>query len=68
MQSPAVMEAGDEVLQVFEVCAAAEEIKEVIITTTEEDSNINSPPEINCGAETKTSQVGVTSPLSSYSS
>ena len=57
------MEAGDEVLQVLEVCEAVEEIKEVIVTTTEEDSNTNSPPAVSCGPGTKTSQVGLTSPL-----
>lgn len=57
MQSPTVMEAGDEVLQVLEDCEALEEIKEVIVTTTEENSNSNSPPVASCGAGTKPSQV-----------
>ncbi|XP_044044173.1 vang-like protein 1 isoform X3 [Siniperca chuatsi] len=56
MQSPTVMEAGDEVLQVLEVCETLEEIKEVIVTTIEEDSNTNSPPVASCGPGTKTSQ------------
>lgn len=37
MQSPAETEAGDEVLQVLEVCEPVEEIKEVIVTTGEGD-------------------------------
>lgn len=69
MQSPTVMEAGDEVLhsppamemgdvfQVLEVCETVEEIREVIVTTIEEDSNTNSPPVTSSGAGTKPSQV-----------
>ncbi|XP_051283968.1 vang-like protein 1 isoform X1 [Dicentrarchus labrax] len=68
MQSPTVMEAGDEVLhslpvmemgdvfQVLEVCETVEEIREVIVTTIEEDSNTNSPPVTSSGAGTKPSQ------------
>lgn len=54
MESPMVMEAGEEVLQVLEVC---EEKKEVIVTTIEEDSITNSPPVVSPGPGTKTSQV-----------
>lgn len=57
MQSPTVMEAGDEVLQVLEVCEAIEEIKEVIVTTVEEDSTTNSPLVASSGPGTKPSQV-----------
>ncbi|KAF6715599.1 Vang-like protein 1 [Oryzias melastigma] len=46
------MEAGDQILQVLEVC---EEITGVIVTT-EEDSNTNSPPLASCRSTTKTSQ------------
>lgn len=57
MQSPTVMEAGDEVLQVLEVCENVKEIKEVIVTTIEEDSNTNSPPVASSGPGSKPSQV-----------
>lgn len=57
MQSPTVMEAGEEVLQVLEVCETVEEIKEVIVTTIGEDSITNSPPVASSGQGTKTSQV-----------
>ncbi|KAA8579522.1 hypothetical protein FQN60_006615 [Etheostoma spectabile] len=56
MQSPTVMEAGDEVLQMLEICETIEEIKEVIVTTIEEDSNTNSPPVSSSGPGTKPSQ------------
>lgn len=55
MQSPTVIEAGDEVLQVLEVCEPVEEIKEVIVTTRGEDSN--PLPEASCGPAAKPSQV-----------
>jgi len=64
MQSPTVMEAGEEVLQVLEVWEAIEEIKEVVVATIEEDSNTNSPPVASCGLGTKTSQVRMTTPFS----
>lgn len=57
MQSPTVMEAGDEVLQVLEVCETVEEIKEVIVTTIEDDSIANLPPVASSGSGTKPSQV-----------
>lgn len=41
VQAPPVME--DEVLQVLEVCKAMEEIKQIIVTTVDEDSISNSP-------------------------
>lgn len=68
MQSPAVMEAGDEVLQVLEICETIEEIKEVIVTTVEEDSNTNSPPASGSGPGTKPSQVGQKGPTCSLMS
>lgn len=57
MQSPTVMEAGDVVFQVLEVCETVEEIREVIVTTIEEDSNTNSPTVASSGPATKPSQV-----------
>lgn len=57
MQSPTVMEAGDEVLQVLEVCETVEEIKEVIVTKIEDDSVTNLPPVASSGPGTKPSQV-----------
>ncbi len=57
MQSLTVMEAGQEVLQVLEVCETVEEIKEVIVTTTEDDPVTNLPPVASSGPETKSSQV-----------
>ncbi|GLD64862.1 vang-like protein 1 isoform X3 [Lates japonicus] len=56
MQSPTVMEAGEEMLQVLEVCETVEEIKEVIVTTIEEDTNTNAPPVASSGPGTKPSQ------------
>lgn len=56
MQSPSVIEAGDEVLQVLEVCDTAEEAKEVIITTTDH-SNAGSLPAACFGPANKPSQV-----------
>lgn len=61
MQAPAVIDAG-EVLQMLEVAEAAEEIKEVIVTTLEEGSNTNSTPVASCGAGTKPSQVRPAAP------
>ena len=66
MQSPTAMEAAEEVLQVLELGEFAEEIKEVIITTVEEDSN-NSPPVASSGPGTKTSQVRLSGPTRSLS-
>lgn len=57
MQSPTVIEVGDEVLQVLEVCDSVEEIKEVIVTTIEGDSNTNLLPVASSGPATKPSQV-----------
>lgn len=62
MQSPTVMEVGEEVLQVLEVCETVEEIKEVIVTTIEEDTNTNAPPVASSGPGTKPSQVRLTCP------
>ncbi|MEQ2211767.1 hypothetical protein XENOCAPTIV_015047 [Xenoophorus captivus] len=56
MLSPTVMEEGDEVLQVLEICEAVDEIKEVIISTIEGQTLRNSPPVTSCGADSKTSQ------------
>lgn len=56
MQSPSVMEAGEEVLQVLEVCDTAEEVKEVIVTTID-GSNTGSLPAACSGPATKPSQV-----------
>lgn len=56
MQSPSVIEAGEEVLQVLEVCDAAEEVKEVIVTTID-DSNTSSLPAACSGPATTPSQV-----------
>lgn len=55
MQSPSVIEAGEEVLQVLEVCDTAEEVKEVIVTTI--DSNTGSLPAACSGPATNPSQV-----------
>ena len=57
MQSPMVIEAGDEMLQVLEVCEPVEERKEVIITTIERDSNTNLPSVASSGPSSKPSQV-----------
>lgn len=54
MLSPTVMEEGDEVLQVLEVGEAVEEVKEVIVSTIEEEIRRSSPP------NSKTSQVRLT--------
>ncbi|KAI3365806.1 hypothetical protein L3Q82_000805 [Scortum barcoo] len=51
-----VMEAVDEVLQVLEVCTTVEEVKEVIVTTAEEDSSTNLLSATSSGPGTKTSQ------------
>ncbi|XP_065807776.1 vang-like protein 1 isoform X3 [Labrus bergylta] len=57
MQSPTVMEAGEEeVLQVLEVCEDIEETMEVIVTTIEEDFITNIPPVASSGPGTQTSQ------------
>lgn len=57
MQSPRVMEAGDEVLQVFELCEMIGEEREVIVSTIEGDTNTNSAPVPGCGPGTKPSLV-----------
>lgn len=57
MQSPTVMEAEDEVLQVLEVCEAIEEVKELIVTNLEEDWHTNSPPVESSAPGSKLSQV-----------
>lgn len=57
MQSPTVMEAEDEVLQVLEVCEAIEEVKELIVTNLEEDCQTNSPPVASSAPGSKLSQV-----------
>lgn len=57
MQSPAALEAGDEVLQVLEVCEAVEEAKEVIVTTVAEDANTDLLPGPSSGPSTQASQV-----------
>lgn len=60
-ESPTViaMEAGDEVLQVLEICETVEEIKEVIVTTIEGNSNntFSHPVVTSSGPGTKPSQV-----------
>ncbi|XP_030010227.1 vang-like protein 1 isoform X3 [Sphaeramia orbicularis] len=56
MESPTVMEGEEEVLQVLEVCETIEEIKELIVTTIEEDPKINPPPVVSAGPAPKPSQ------------
>lgn len=59
MESSTAIEAGDELLQVLEICEAAEEIKEVIVTTVEGNSNntASHPIVTSSGPGTKASQV-----------
>lgn len=60
MESPMVLEEGDEVLQVLEGCETLGEIKEVIVTTVEENVNPFTSPVATYGPGTKPSQVGLT--------
>lgn len=66
MLSPAAMEEGDEVLQVVEICEAAEEMREVVISTIEGETRRNSGPVARCGPGSKTSQVRLTSWLGKH--
>lgn len=58
--SSTVMEAVDEVLQVFEVGGALAETKEVVVSTIEGGIDINSPPFASCGPETDANLVRLT--------
>ncbi|TNN25157.1 hypothetical protein EYF80_064715 [Liparis tanakae] len=51
------MEAGDEVLQVLQVCEAVQELRAVIVTNVDGDSMSSSPPGAGAGAGAKPSQV-----------
>lgn len=53
LPSPAVMEAGDELLHALH---SIEDMKEIVVTTIEEDSDRTLPP-VSAGSGTKPSQV-----------
>lgn len=46
-----------EALRAAEVCEDIEAIKEVVVSTIEEEFHTSSPPVSSCGRGTKTSQV-----------